>query len=100
MFLRWKEAKLIQNGIDQFFGPQPPDRHYSKGKNSGKNAFFCKSHKNVVIRVFWHAVFNSALKIELTPTVFKKNAKNEIKYLLSLFFIFLQLSLKVTSRIA
>ena len=28
--------------------------------------------------VFWHAEFISALKTELNPTVFEKNAKNEI----------------------
>ena len=62
---------------------------YSKGKNSGKNAFFSKSHKNVVIRVFWHAEFISALKTELNPTDFEKNAKNKIKYLIVIIFYFL-----------
>ena len=41
-----------------------------------KPSFFSKSHKNAVIRVFWHAEFISALKIKLNPTVFEKNAKN------------------------
>ena len=82
MFFRWKEAKFSQNGIDQFLSPQPPDRHtIVRAKIRGKNAFFCKSHKNAAIRVFWHAEFISALKTEFNPTVFEKNAKNEIKYL-------------------
>ena len=75
LFFRWKEAKFSQNGIDQFFGPWPPDRHTIVIQ--GKNDFFCKSHKNVVIMVFWYAEFISALKTELNPTVFEKNAKKK-----------------------
>ena len=54
----------------------PPD-HLTivKAKIQGKNAFFSKSHKNAVIRVFWHAEFIAALKTKLNPTVFEKNAK-------------------------
>ena len=44
-------------------------------KTRGKDAFFSKSHKNAVIRVFWHAEFISALKTELNPTVFEKMQK-------------------------
>ena len=43
--------------------------------------------------VIWHAEFISALKTELNPTVFEKNAKNEIKYLIPLFFIFVIFSI-------
>ena len=59
-----------------------------RAKIRGKNAFVCKSHKNGVNRVFWHAKFILECKTELNPKVFEKNAKNKIKYLLSLFFIF------------
>ena len=38
--------------------------------------------------VFWHAEFISALKIDLNPTVFEKNAKNKIKYLITIIFYF------------
>ena len=69
-------------------------------KTWGKTAFFSKSHKNEVIREFWHAEFISVLKTELNPTVSEKNAKNKIKYLLSLFLILGGFSLKVTNRIA
>ena len=89
MVFRWKEVKFSQNGIDQFFGPQPPDRHtIVRAKIRGKSAFSSKSHKNAVIRVFWHAEFISALKTELNPTVFEKNAKNKIKYLIIIIFLF------------
>ena len=88
MVFRWKDVKFSQNGIDQFFRPQPPHRLTTvRAKIQGKNAFFSKPHKNAVISVFWHAEFISALKPELNPTVFEKNAKNKIKYLLSLFLI-------------
>ena len=90
MFFRWKDAKFSQNGIDQFFGPQLPHRHtIVRAKIRGKTAFFSKSHKNEVIREFWHAEFISALKTELNPMVFEKNAKNKIKYLIIVIFDFL-----------
>ena len=48
-----------------------------------------KSYENVLIRVFFHAEFISALKTEPKSMVFEKYAKNgKIKYLLSLFSIF------------
>ena len=76
MVFRWKEAKFGQNGIDQFLGPKPPNRH-TMPKIRRKSAFFSKSHKNADIRVFWHVEFIFALKTELNPRVFEKNAKNE-----------------------
>ena len=89
MVFRWKEVKFSQNGIDQFFGPQPPYRHtIVRAKIRRKTAFFSKSHKNAVIRVFWHVEFISALKTEVNPTVFEKNAKNLIKYLIIVIFYF------------
>ena len=78
MVFRWKEVKFSQNGIDQFFGPQPPHRYtIVRAKICRKTAFFSKSHKNAIIRVYWHVEFISALKTELNPTVFEKNAKNK-----------------------
>ena len=47
-----------------------------------------KSYENVLIRVFLHAEFISALKTEPKSMVFEKYAKMEKKYLLSLFSIF------------
>ena len=80
MVFRWKDAKFSRNGIDQFFGSQPPDRHTMvTAKIQGTTAFFSKSHKNALIRVFWHAEFISALKIE---------QKNKIKHLIIIFYFF------------
>ena len=42
----------------------------------------------MVIRVFWHAEFISALKIELNPTVFEKNAKKKKKKSNDHYFLF------------
>ena len=52
--------------------------------------FFCKSYENVLIWVFLHAEFISALKTEPKSRVFEKHAKNgkKNKYLSSLFSIF------------
>ena len=45
-------------------------------------AFFCRSYENVLIWVFLHEKFISALKTELTSMVFEKHAKNgKQKYL-------------------
>ena len=88
MVFRWKDAKLGQNGIDKFFGPQPPDRHtIVRAKIRGKPAFFFKTHKNAVNRVFWHAEFISALKIKLNPTVSEKNEKKK-KKIYNYYFLF------------
>ena len=57
-------------------------------KIRGKKVFFSKYHKNAVFLVFWYVEFISALKTELNPTVFEKNAKNEIKYLIIIIFLF------------
>ena len=55
-------------------------------------AFFCKSYENVLIWVFLHAEFISALKTEPKSMVFDKHAINGKKklyiYLSSLFSIF------------
>ena len=51
-------------------------------------AFFCKSYENVLIWVFLHAEFISALKTETKSMVFEKHAKKGKKYLSSLFSIF------------
>ena len=67
-----------------------------RAKIRRKSAFFSKSHKTEVTRVFWHVEFISALKTQLNPTVFEKNPKSEIKYLI--IFYILWFSLKVTSN--
>ena len=54
-----------------------------------------KSYENVLTRVFLHAEFISAPKNEIKYMFFEKYAKNgKKKYLLSLFSIFYDFSLK------
>ena len=59
-------------------------------------AFFCKSYENVLIWVFLHAEFISALKTEPKSMVFEKHAKNGKKniYNYFLFFVIFSKSLK------
>ena len=52
-------------------------------------AFFCKSYENVLIGVFLHAEFISALKNELKSMVFEKHAKNGKKRFIIIIFNFL-----------
>ena len=51
-------------------------------------AFFCKSYENVLIWVFLHAEFISALKTEPKSMVFEKHAKNEKKNIYHHYFLF------------
>ena len=50
-------------------------------------AFFCKSYENVLIWVFLHAEFISALKSEPKSMVFEKHAKME-KNIYHHYFLF------------
>ena len=74
LFLDGKKPNSDKMVLINFWAQNPPDWH-TKGKNLQKNAYFCKSYKNMLIRVFWHAEFISALKPEPNPTVFEKNTK-------------------------
>ena len=49
-------------------------------------AFFCKSYENVLIWVFLHAEFISALKTEPKSMVFEKHAKMEKKIFIIIFY--------------
>ena len=49
-----------------------------------------KSYENVLIRVFLHAEFNSALKTEPKSMVFEKYAKNGKKKFIIIIFYFLR----------
>ena len=51
-----------------------------------KEAIFCKSYKNTLIRVFLHAEFISALTTEPKPTVFEKYAENRKKIFIIIFY--------------
>ena len=53
-------------------------------------AFFCKSYENVLIWVFLHAEFISAMKTEPKSMVFEKHTKNEKKKMfITIIFYFL-----------
>ena len=52
-------------------------------------AFFCKSYENVLIWVFLHAEFISALKNEPKSMVFEKHAKNGKQIFIIIIFYFL-----------
>ena len=89
MFVRQKEAKYSQISIYQFFGRQHENRHaIACSKILRKEAVFCKSYKNTLIRVFLHAEFISALKTEPKPTVFEKYAENRKKIFVIIIFYF------------
>ena len=51
-------------------------------------AVVLKSYKNVLIRAFLHAEFNSALKTEIKSLVFEKYAKNIKKIFIIIIFYF------------
>ena len=97
MFVRQKEAKYSQISIYQYFGRQHENRHaIACSKILRKEAVFCKSYKNTLIRVFLHAEFISALKTEPKPTVFEKYAENRKKIFVYyfLFFVIFSISFK------
>ena len=52
-------------------------------------SFFCKSYENVLIWVFLHAKFISALKTEKKSMVFEKHAKNRKKMFIIIILYFL-----------
>ena len=51
-------------------------------------AFFCKSYENVLIWVFLHAEFISALKTEPKSMVFEKHAKNVKEKIYHHYYLF------------
>ena len=52
-------------------------------------AFFCKSYQNVLIWVFLHAEFISALKTEPKSMVFEKHAKKgKKKFIIIIIYFF------------
>ena len=66
-------------------------------KFSEKRLFSAKSYKNTLSRVFLHAEFISALKMEAQPTVFEKyaeNRKQNICYHYFLVFVIFSLRFK------
>ena len=67
-------------------------------KMEGQMAFLCKSYENVLIWLFLHAKFISALKTQPKSMVFEKHAKNgKTRFIINIFY-FLLFSLKVSSK--
>ena len=58
-------------------------------------ADFLKSYENVLIRVFLHAEFISALKTEPKSMVFEKYAKNGKKIFIIIIFYILRFLYKI-----
>ena len=52
----------------------------------------------MLITVFWHAEFISALKTEPNPTVFGKNAKNKM-FIIIIFLFFVILFSKLQAKL-
>ena len=57
-----------------------------------------KAYENVLIRVFLHAEFISALKTEQKSMVFEKYAKNGKKKFIIIIFYFLRFCIKVSIK--
>ena len=55
----------------------------------GLMAFFCQSYENVLIWVFLHVEFISALKTEPKSMVFEKHAQNGKKIFIIIILYFL-----------
>ena len=88
-FLDGKKSNSAEMVLINFLAHSLHNRHtIVRAKIQRKTAFFSKSHKNAVIRVFWRVEFVSALKTELNPTILDKNTKNKIKYLIIIIFYF------------
>ena len=92
------QMERSQIRIYQFFGRQHENHHaIACTKILRKETVFCKSYKNTLIRVFLHAEFIFALKMEAQPTVFEKYAENRKKsicYHHFLFFVIFSISFK------
>ena len=92
------QMERSQIRIYQFFGHQHENHHaIACSKILGKMDIFCKYYKNTFIRVFLHAEFISALKMEAYSTVFEKyaeNRKENICYHYFLFFVIFSINFK------
>ena len=93
-----ERSKIQPNQYISIFGRYHENRHaIACSKIFRKEAVFSKSYKNTLIRVFLHAEFISALKMEAQPKVFEKYAENRKKnicYHYFLFFVIFSISFK------
>ena len=78
MFFRWKRRQIKQNQkFSNFLENQLYRKAIAYDKIGGNYALSANSPKNMLIRVFLHAEFISAMKTVQIPTIFGKNAKEQ-----------------------
>ena len=76
MFFRWKRRQINKNEqFSNFWENQLYRKAIAFDKIEGNYALSANSSKNMLIRVFLHAEFISAMKTVQNPTIFVKNAK-------------------------
>ena len=76
MFFRWKRREIKKNlKCSNFLEYQLYRKAVAYDKIGGNYAFIRKFYKSMLIRVFLHAEFISAMKTVQIPTIFVKNAK-------------------------
>ena len=76
MFFRWKKRQIKKNEqFSNFWENQFYRKAIAFDKIGGNYVLSANSIKNMLIRVFLHAEFISAMKTVQNPTIFVKNAK-------------------------
>ena len=89
-FLDGKKPNIVKFVDINLFADNEKNRQaIGFSKMEGYMAFFSKSYENVLIWVFLHAEFISALKTELKSIVFEKHAKNRKTIFIIIIFYFL-----------
>ena len=79
-FLDWKRRQIKQNQTFSNFGENQLYRKaIAYDKIGGNYALSANSTKNMLIRVFLHAEFISAMKTVQNPRIFMKNEKEQKK---------------------
>ena len=102
MFFRWKRRQIKKNEqFSNFWEYQLYRKAIAFGKIGSNYVLSANSTKNMLIRVFLHTEFISAMKKVQNPRIFVKNAKKIEKWLVLVISInFLRFSLKLLSRIS
>ena len=76
MFFKWKRRQIKQNEkFSNFWENQLYRKAIAYDEIGGNYALSANSIKNMIIRVFLHAEFKSAMKTVQIPSIFVKNAK-------------------------
>ena len=92
------KAKLA---ILKFLRKSVLSQGYSLWQNWRSLCLISKFYKNMLIRVFLHTEFISAMQIVQNPTIFMKNGKEIEKWVIFVISVnFLRYSLKLLSKIS